>query len=84
METTSIIGLLAAGCTTIAFLPQVIKSVKTRHTRDISLGWLVLLLCGIGLWVVYGLLRDDFVIIAANAATLVFVVVLFVLKTRYG
>ena len=83
METTSIIGLLAAGCTTTAFLPQVIKSFKTRHTRDISLGWLVLLLFGIGLWVAYGLLRGDFVIITANVATLVLVVILFTLKIKY-
>ena len=83
MDMISLIGLFAAACTTLAFLPQLLKSWRTRQTRDISIGWLVLLAIGLSTWIVYGVLRHDMVIIVANVATIALVLILFGLKIKY-
>jgi len=63
MNWITVIGLLAATCTTVSFLPQVIKIVKTKKTSDISLLMYVVLTTGILLWVMYGLLIIDLPVI---------------------
>ncbi len=65
-----VIGGIAAVLTTIAFLPQVIKSWRTRSTRDISLGMFTVLNTGIVLWLIYGLMLESRPLIFANAVTL--------------
>jgi MtN3 and saliva related transmembrane protein len=84
MHWITIIGLLAAACTTIAFLPQVIKTVKTKETKDISLLMYVILTTGILLWVVYGLLTIDLPIILANSITFVLALIVLMLKIIHG
>ena len=84
MHWITIIGLLAATCTTIAFLPQVIKTVKTKKTNDISLLMYVILTTGILLWVVYGLLTIDLPIILANSITFVLALIVVMLKIIHG
>jgi MtN3 and saliva related transmembrane protein len=66
----TVIGLAAAVCTTAANLPQLKKAWTTGQTDDISLMMLLLLACGLGLWVAYGALQKDIVIILANAISL--------------
>ena len=83
MSVVNMIGLLAAVCTTCAFVPQVVKSWRTHQTRDISQGWLALLIFGVAAWIVYGVLRHDLVIIAANVATLLLVLTLLALKLKH-
>ena len=80
MHWITIIGLLAAVCTTIAFLPQVIKTVKTKKTKDISMLMYIILTTGILLWVVYGLLTIDLPIILANSITFVLALIVVMLK----
>lgn len=81
---TSFIGLAAALLTTIAFLPQAIKTWRTRSARDISLGMFVALVTGICLWLVYGLLIGDLPLILANGVTLVLAGSILVFKLRFG
>ena len=64
------IGYTAAILTTISFLPQVIKTVKTKNTDGISLTMYLLFVVGIALWLVYGILIENLVIILANSLTL--------------
>ena len=71
IEDATIIGLIAAACTTIAFLPQAIKSLRTKQTKDLSLKTFLIATMGVLLWLVYGLLIDDLPLIAANAVTLI-------------
>ncbi|QQS50706.1 MAG: SemiSWEET transporter [Bacteroidota bacterium] len=66
-----IIGLTAAALTTFAFLPQAIKTWKTKSTDDLSPAMFGLLCTGILLWLIYGLLVNDLPIILANSVTLV-------------
>lgn len=83
MTTITLLGLFAATCTTIAFLPQVIKIAKTKHTKDISLGMYCILLIGVFSWLLYGIFIHDIPIIVANAITFLFVAFILVLKIKY-
>ncbi len=67
---TDALGLLAATLTTLAFLPQAVKTWRTGATRDISPVTFTALCTGIACWLAYGLLIDDVAIIVANAVTL--------------
>jgi len=77
------VGYFAASCTTLAFLPQALKVLREKETRSLSLGMYVLFTLGIGLWLAYGLLKGDTVIILANAVTIVFSLAILVTKIRY-
>ena len=66
----TLIGAAAAVCTTISYVPQPKKSWKTGETGDLSRKMLLLLSAGLGLWLVYGILRSDLVIIVANGISL--------------
>jgi MtN3 and saliva related transmembrane protein len=76
----TVIGLAAAICTTAANLPQLKKAWTTGQTDDISLKMLLLLACGLGLWVVYGVLQKDIIIILANGVSLALLAGLLYLK----
>lgn len=78
------IGLVAGTLTSIAAIPQVIKTLKTRHVRDISIWQPLLLAFGVALWMVYGILINDFPLIVANITPLICNVLLTGMKIRYG
>lgn len=84
MTFVTLIGLIAACLTTVAFTPQVVKAWRTRSTRDISLGMYLVLATGIVMWLIYGLMIDDAPLILANAVTLVFVSIILYCKIRHG
>jgi len=79
-----IMGLLAGTMTTIAFLPQLIQTWKTRSAKDVSLGMFLIFTTGVVLWVIYGHMIQSLPIIAANAVTLVLAGAILVLKLKYG
>jgi MtN3 and saliva related transmembrane protein len=76
----TVIGLAAAVCTTAANLPQLKKAWITRQTDDLSLKTLLLFGSGLMLWVIYGLLQRDIVIMLANGASLLILSVILYLK----
>lgn len=78
----TLIGFAAAAGTTFSYLPQVRKCWKTGATGDLSLKMLLLLATGISLWVVYGFLKGDMVIIGANAVSLLFLSNILFFKVR--
>ncbi len=82
-STITIIGLVAAACTTISFAPQAIKIIKTRQTKDLSLAMYLILTMGIFLWLVYGILIKNLPIIIANTITLLFSSTILILKIKY-
>lgn len=84
MKAVIILGLIAGTLTTIAFLPQVIKTLKLKEAKDISL-WMYIILCaGIFSWLVYGLFIKDMPIIIANSITLILASIILFSKLRYG
>ena len=78
------IGYIAAFCTTIAFVPQIVRVLKLRSAREISLGMALIFSFGVIMWLVYGLMLHSWPVIIANAATLLLSVSLVVLKLYYG
>jgi MtN3 and saliva related transmembrane protein len=78
----TIVGGIAAFCTTVSYLPQVKKAWKTRETGDLSLKMLFLLGTGLALWIVYGFIKADWVIIVANGISLALLGNLIWLKMR--
>lgn len=65
------VGLAASALTAFSFVPQVVKMYKSKHARDVSLATLIQLSSGVTLWMVYGVMIRDRIIILANAVTLV-------------
>lgn len=63
-------GYAAAFFTTFSFLPQAIKTIKTRDTSSISLIMYMMFVTGVFLWLVYGIFIKDLPIILANVVTL--------------
>jgi len=84
MDMMFIIGMLAAILTTIAFLPQVIKTHRSKHTKDLSLEMYIVFSIGLILWTVYGVVLQSLPIILANSITLLLCVYLIMLKIKYG
>jgi MtN3 and saliva related transmembrane protein len=76
-------GSIAAFCTTISFLPQLVKVWRRKSARDLSLLMLLVFDFGLVCWLVYGLGIGSRPIVAANAATLTLAVAILVLKFRY-
>jgi len=83
MAYADIIGFIGGALTTLALVPQAVKAWRTKHTRDISIWWILTLTIGIILWLVYGILIGSLPIIAANAATLILAVIVLILKMKY-
>ncbi len=82
IEISMCIGSIAAMCTTVAFIPQVIHSWRTRDLSGISLPMYTIFTTGVALWLVYGLLNHDWPIIIANAVTVVLAGVVLLLKLQ--
>lgn len=84
MDIVELIGIAAAFCTTIAYLPQVVRAWRTRSTKDVSLRMYIIMVTGTCLWLFYGLLIGNLPLIGANIASLVLTGSVLLLKLRYG
>jgi MtN3 and saliva related transmembrane protein len=82
-ESIDILGYVAAILTTIAFLPQVLKTWRSRSAKDVSLVMMITFSIGVFLWLVYGLAIQAMPIITANATTLILALLIVILKIRY-
>ena len=83
MDYTTVIGLAAASLTVIAFFPQLLKTWKTKTTRDISLGMFSTFCVGVLFWFVYGILSNDLPVTIANFLILIQAVIILMLKLKY-
>lgn len=77
---TTVLGVIAAILTTTAWIPQLLRTFRTRHARDLSWAYVVVFGSGVALWSVYGLLQGDGAVIGANVVTLVLLAGLAALK----
>ena len=78
-----LLGYVAAVCTTVAFVPQVMKTYKSKSAASLSLGMFLFFTSGIILWLIYGIMINEYPIIVANLVTLVLAVMLIYFKLRY-
>jgi len=83
MNFPDIIGLIAGFLTSAGFLPQLLRTLKTKSASDISAPMLLILAAGVILWIVYGVLVSAFPVIIANILSLSFIVSILVLKVKY-
>lgn len=83
MNSIQVLGLLAGALTTAAFLPQVVKTWKSRSAKDLSLGMFSLFCLGVAMWLVYGFAVNDIPVIAANLLTLLLASTLLFFKLRF-
>lgn len=83
MDKIEILGLLAAGFTTSAFIPQVVRAWKNKSTRDISLLMYLVFVTGTLLWFIYGMYHESLAIMLANGITAVLGGIMVILKLRY-
>jgi MtN3 and saliva related transmembrane protein len=83
MEIVTLTGLLAGTLTTLAFLPQVIKTWQSKSAKDISLGMFLTFCTGVLLWIIYGIWARDLPVFATNLATFVLAFTILVFKLKY-
>jgi MtN3 and saliva related transmembrane protein len=76
------IGLLAAALTSLSYIPQVKKALSAGSTNDLSSKTLAVLATGLALWIGYGVLKSDYVIVVANAIGFALVATLIGFKIR--
>lgn len=79
----NLLGLVAGSLTTIAFLPQLIKTWKSKSAKDVSLVMMITFCLGVFLWIVYGLAIGAMPIVVANVVTLALALLILILKIRY-
>ena len=79
-----LIGLAGAALTTLCWLPQMVKAIRERDTRALSLPGTAAFTAGIALWLVYGVAIADWPLIGSNAVTLVLMAIILAMKLRYG
>ena len=84
MNTTQWIGIAAGVLTASSLLPQLIKTIKEKKAEEISIGMLLILMAGIGLWIFYGIKRDDLPIMVTNAFSLLLNISMLFLRIKYN
>jgi MtN3 and saliva related transmembrane protein len=77
-------GYVAAVLTTLAFVPQALKTIRSRDTHSISLGMYVVFTIGLAFWLAYGIVLQSWPMILSNTVTLGLSSTILALKLRYG
>ena len=77
-------GYIAAILTTAAFLPQLIKTLKTKKAEDVSLVTLIMFIFGVGCWIIYGYKISSLPILIANIITLILNLFILISKIYYS
>jgi MtN3 and saliva related transmembrane protein len=84
LNSIDLVGYAAAFCTTVAYIPQVMRVWQTRSTDDISLRMYLVLALGLALWAVFGVLKSEMPIIVANVISFVLASSILAFKLRNG
>ncbi len=80
----SLIGMIAGTCTTLSFLPQLVKTIRTKQTQDISMAMYIILSAGLFTWIIYGILIEALPVMLANAFSFTCAVIILIFKMKYG
>ena len=78
------IGLFATAFTAASTVPQIKKALSTKDTEDVSIRFLLVLIAGLSLWVIYGIGRADIVIVIGNSIGASLNIWMLVLKMKYS
>ena len=83
MSMTTMLGYFAGFLTTIAFLPQVLKTWKSQSASDLSLGMFAVSTVGVFCWLVYGFLLQEMPMIVWNGITFLLVLMILIMKLKF-
>lgn len=84
MMTGEWVGFVAAALTTLSFIPQAVRTIRTKETHGISLGMYVMFTVGIAFWLAYGIVLMSWPMILSNIITFALSATILTLKIRYG
>ncbi|NBJ12690.1 SemiSWEET transporter [Microvirga arsenatis] len=84
MSGVELLGFAAAFLTTVCWLPQAFRTIRTKDTKSLSLFAQSIFTLGVGLWLVYGILVGSMPIILSNGVNFILVGLILALKVRYG
>lgn len=82
-ESLYFIGYIAAACTSMSFLPQAIKVIKTNDTESLSIGMYSVFTFGVLCWLIYGVVLVDWPMIIANIITFTLAGIILALKVKH-
>lgn len=83
MNLTTVIGSSAAFLCLISYIPQIVKGYITKRLDDVSTFFMIILTIGVGLWFIYGSLRNDLIIMIANMMGVLFTLIILIMKYYY-
>jgi MtN3 and saliva related transmembrane protein len=83
MDLITVIGIGASICTATASIPQLVKIIKCKKADDISLMMLLVLIAGLGLWIFYGFLKKDIILMVANAIPFIVNTLIIIFSFQY-
>ena len=83
MSGLDLLGYVAGALTTAAFVPQLVKTWRSRSAGDLSYGMMSVFSTGVALWLAYGIVLESWPVILANAVTLVLALAILALKFRF-
>jgi len=84
MFEVKIIGFIAGILTSLGFVPQIVKGVKTKKMDDVALWQYIILIAGMSCWLTYGIILKDPPLIAANSFSLLSSIIILILKVKYS
>jgi MtN3 and saliva related transmembrane protein len=82
--TWDVVGILAAALTSISFIPQLVKGLRTKRMDDVSTEMLLLLTLGLFLWLLYGIHINDYIVIGSNVFGILTLALTLALKLKYN
>jgi MtN3 and saliva related transmembrane protein len=83
MDVESMVGIGASAFTAISLVPQLVKVFKEKEAENVSLGMLAVLFCGLSLWIYYGIIKRDYIIITSNSVSLLLNIILTIVSVKY-
>jgi len=84
MDVPNLLGMAAGALTTASFVPQVVKTYKSKSAKDVSFWMFTVLGTGVFLWIIFGFLTRSMPVIIANSCTFILVLIMVILKIRYS
>ncbi len=79
-----IIGFIATGFAVSSTVPQIRKALRTRKSDDVSIRFIIVLIIGLSFWVMYGIGKNDIVLITGNSIAVALNTFMLFLKIKYS
>jgi len=78
------IGIVAGILTSVSMLPQLIKILKEKDAQNVSIVMIIVLICGLSVWIVYGVMREDWPLIVTNSFSVLVNTLILIFRIKYS